>query len=285
MIHVGEGPAWKDILVEIHRRPREEKGMLVPAVAEPQIIWNISGTLQCEERELGGEWLSHRVVPGDLFLTTSPLPYELRWSVLGPEPLIVMHAFVGLPLLGRAAMELLGPEAGIPHLREVFAVRDATLTALLEQFRLELVERAPASSFFVQGLAQSLAIHLIRTYRDEAGRPLPSASRLPAFQFRKISTLMEEALEEGVPIGTLADAVNMSESHFSRLFKSTTGLSPSQYFIRLRITKAQKLLRETTQSIIEIGLEVGYSSPSHFAQVFRKEAGLAPHDYRQQNHS
>lgn len=67
MLHVGEGPAWQDLLVEIHARRREESCMLVPAVAEPQIVWNMSGVVQCEERELGGEWISHRVVPGDLF--------------------------------------------------------------------------------------------------------------------------------------------------------------------------------------------------------------------------
>ncbi|MDB6137561.1 MAG: AraC family transcriptional regulator [Verrucomicrobiaceae bacterium] len=284
MMHVGDGPAWKDLLVEIHCRTREEKSMLIPAVAEPQIVWNLSGTLRCEERELGGEWISHRIVPGDLFLTTSPAPYELRWKVLGPEPLIVMHVFMGIPLLARAAKELLGPDAEVPALREVSAVRDPTLSALLEQLRLELVERAPANKLFVQGMAQSLAVHLIRTYRDK-GMAHPHRIRgLPAFQLRKVSALMHEALEEGIQIKTLADAVEMSEAHFSRLFKSTTGISPSQFFIRLRIAKAQQLLRETERSIIEIGLDVGYSSPSHFAQVFRKEAGLPPHDYRQQHY-
>jgi AraC family transcriptional regulator len=48
----------------------------------------------------------------------------------------------------------------------------------------------------------------------------------------------------------------MSEFHFSRLFKRTTGLTPSQYFIHLRMEKARRLL-ETDRSVIEIGLDVG----------------------------
>jgi AraC family transcriptional regulator len=62
--------------------------------------------------------------------------------------------------------------------------------------------------------------------------------------------------------------------------KRATGLSPSQYFIRLRMIRARLLLLETRRSIIDVGLEVGYSSPSHFSQVFRREVGVTPSEFR-----
>jgi AraC family transcriptional regulator len=43
---------------------------------------------------------------------------------------------------------------------------------------------------------------------------------------------------------------------------------------------AQQLIRETSRSLIEIALEVGYTSPSHFAQVFRREVGMGPTQFR-----
>jgi AraC family transcriptional regulator len=58
------------------------------------------------------------------------------------------------------------------------------------------------------------------------------------------------------------------------------GQSPSQYFIGLKIETARRLLRETGKSVVEIALDLGYSSPSHFAQVFRRETGRAPATYR-----
>ena len=42
------------------------------------------------------------------------------------------------------------------------------------------------------------------------------------------------------------------------------------------MSKAQELLRETTKPVIEIGMDVGYTSPSHVAKVFRKETGSVP---------
>ena len=73
----------------------------------------------------------------------------------------------------------------------------------------------------------------------------------------------------------------MSECHFSRMFKKAAGYSPLQFFIRLRMARARQLLLETDQSIIDVGLEVGYSSHSHFSQVFKREVGVTPTQYRQ----
>jgi AraC family transcriptional regulator len=46
------------------------------------------------------------------------------------------------------------------------------------------------------------------------------------------------------------------------------------------MAEARRLLRETDRGIIEIGLDIGYSSPSHFAKVFRKAVGVTPSEYR-----
>jgi len=60
----------------------------------------------------------------------------------------------------------------------------------------------------------------------------------------------------------------------------STGMSPLQFVTRERIVRAQQLVRETSRSLIEIALEVGYASPSHFAQVFRRVVGVAPTEFR-----
>ena len=270
---------WKNLLVRIYSEPRVEdveERVIYPAVAEPRIVRILSGAAVVEEREPGGPWLTTRVEAGDLFLTASQSRYEVRWRAIGP--LETMHLYLGLPVFNRAMEEAFQKDQGAMHLRDVSGFKDNFLSALLEQLHKELSSRYQGSSLFVEGIAQSLAGHLVRTYADETTYEYKGG--LPGFRLRKVRDLMVTHLEDEFSLIRLAREADMSEFHFSRAFKRTAGLTPSQYFIHLRLEKARRLLRETNRSVIEIGLDVGYTSPSHFARIFRREIGISPSEYR-----
>ena len=274
------GGAWRDVIAQIFSRQRLDDAILVPAVAEPLIVWVLSGTAVVEEREVNGTWSANEVKVGDFFLTNSAAPYELRWRATGQAPFEVMHVYLGLLLLDRATKDVLGQAARRPSFREVSGGKDQQLSMLLEQFRQELTTQREPSALLVQGVAQCLAVHILRYYRAENDEVARRAQALPAFKLRRVTDLMRSRLSEVFNLKRLAREVGMSEFHFSRMFKHATTFSPSQYFIRLRMAEARRLLRETDRSVIDIGLDVGYSSPSHFAQVFRREIGVSPTDYR-----
>jgi len=275
-----DGPSCKDILVQIINREPVEQSVIVPAVAEPLLVWILSGTAVVEERPLEGIWEANEVTGGDFFLTSSPLPYEMRWHTRGSEPFQVMHVYLGLPLLDQCAREVLGPGLGSVRFRDVSGGADSTLSLLLEQLRLELNSRHDISALFVQGIAQSLGVHLVRHYLDPHTSGNARGNALPAYRLRAVIDQMQSQLHKPFSLGQLARTAEMSEYHFSRLFKQATSLSPSQYFIRLRMTHARQLLVESGRSVIDIGLEVGYSSPGHFSQIFRREVGVTPSQYR-----
>ena len=275
----GDGPAWTDLFVQVFSRLKLQRPFLVPAVAEPLIVWVMSGRACVEERDIGGEWLANTVQVGDFFLTQSPTPYEMRWSAEGDEPFQVMHLYLSVPLFERVAAEILGKAVGTMRLRDVSGGRDQQLSSMLELIHAELTAEGQGSRLFIEGLAQALAVYLVRQYaiHDPQARP---SNALPGAKLRRAIAFMEANLQEPFDLADLAKTAGMSAFHFSRLFKSATGLAPSRYFIRQRIARAQQLLQETSDSVIEIGMSVGYSSPSHFAQIFRRETGASPSDYR-----
>lgn len=132
----------------------------------------------------------------------------------------------------------------------------------------------------IQGVAQCVAVHMARHYVDAEAEDMSDRNALPAFKLKRVIGLMEQRLAEPFCLADLAQAIDLSEYHFSRQFKRATGRSPSQYFIQLRMARARQLLMETERSVIDIGLEVGYGSASHFSQIFRREVGVAPSHYR-----
>lgn len=280
VIASGNGRAFREVLVQLIVRRQGQEGVIVPAVPEPLVVWIVSGAAVVEERELGGEWLANRVEAGDFFLTNSATPFELRWKAEAGVPFVVMHTYLGLTLLERACRDVLGIRASSVRLREISGERDEVLSMLLDQLRRELVAGKNQSAMFVQGIAQCLAVHVVRSYADASSSKRSRRGGLPAYKLQKVSTLLESTLAQEFSLARVARVAGLSEFHFSRAFKQSTGYSPSAYFIRMRIDRARRLLRETSRSVIDIGADVGYSSPSHFAQVFRRETGVTPSEYR-----
>jgi AraC family transcriptional regulator len=276
----GSGKPWHNILVQLLMHQSHEERLVVPAVAEPLLVWIVSGTAVIEERELGGEWLSNKVSVGDFFLTNSDTPYEMRWTAEGPDRFEVLHVYLGLPLYDAATSELFGPKSGAGlQLRDISGESDPKLSSILEMMYAELVASHQPSEMYVQGLASTLAVHLVRNYTDRRA-PLAKKGALQAFKLRRVVEAMRGSLNQEFRLETFAMEAGLSPFHFSRAFKSSTGSSPSEYFARLRIDEARRLLRDTDRSILQISLDVGYGSPSHFAQVFKKQVGVNPSEYR-----
>ena len=78
----------------------------------------------------------------------------------------------------------------------------------------------------------------------------------------------------------LAKITCMSYSKFRKIFKEYTGFAPSQYIQEVRITMAKELLTNTSKSIKEIAIELGYENKDYFFTVFKKVTGNTPITYR-----
>ena len=91
---------------------------------------------------------------------------------------------------------------------------------------------------------------------------------------------IEQHLDESITVNSLAALSNMSVAHFNRVFKKEMNMTPIDYLIDIRLTRAKKLLRRYDHSITEISLKCGFNSNAHFSSTFQKKIGITPTEYR-----
>ncbi len=107
----------------------------------------------------------------------------------------------------------------------------------------------------------------------------PAANRLEqAVERAKI--IMEERLTEDLDLQELASELNLSYSWFRKTFKEYTGHAPANYFQRLKLLRAKRMLAETQLPIKEIAFSLGYKSTEHFFAIFKRFTGYTPLSYR-----
>ena len=81
-------------------------------------------------------------------------------------------------------------------------------------------------------------------------------------------------------IPDIAEALGVSESHLSRIFKKETGESILKYSMHMRIERAENLLKYSEASLTEISEYLCFSSQSHFGKVFKVYKNMTPKQYR-----
>jgi transcriptional regulator GlxA family with amidase domain len=87
-------------------------------------------------------------------------------------------------------------------------------------------------------------------------------------------------IDRPLQVATLAALANVSLSHFFALFKQHTGCAPIDYFTRLRMHHACRLLSSGSASVKEVAAALGYGDPFYFSRVFKSVNKVAPSKYR-----
>ncbi|MBV7529232.1 AraC family transcriptional regulator [Chitinophaga sp. sic0106] len=96
-------------------------------------------------------------------------------------------------------------------------------------------------------------------------------------------SFMRKNLHKMLTLQQMANAANLSQSHFSSLFKAHTGFSPIEYFNQLKVQDACQYLLFTTLRIKEIAARLGMEDPYYFSRLFTKVMSVSPNQYRERN--
>ncbi len=213
---------------------------------------------------------------GDISITPAQMPFFARWDSNDRY----LQIRVPSHFIQNVAREALNLNPDRIELVSEFRVRDPQIEAIASLFLNELQQENVGGKLYIDSLSNVLAVHLIRQYATVQPQLSGCNGGLAQHQLRRVLDYINDYLEQEIKLADLAALLNMSQFHFSHLFKQSVGIAPHQYLLQQRVERAKQLLQHTDQSIMEIAFLCGFNSHSHLSKQFRQLTGMTPTTYR-----
>ena len=118
-------------------------------------------------------------------------------------------------------------------------------------------------------------------YRRERSPRARARRRRDVDAIEAARDLIARRFKENLSLSDIAGEVRTSVFHLARIFKARTGFSLHAYRNQLRLRSALDQLREPGVDLIDIALDLGFSSHSHFTETFRRTFGKTPSAVRE----
>lgn len=222
-----------------------------------------------------GNTFTGLIQKGDFSLAPAGSPFFARWE--GHEHCLEVK--LTDQFIRKVAQETLKQDCDRISLVPGFRMRDPQIETIAMMLLTE-GQQNTASSLMMDSLANVLTVHLLRQYATIQPHLPVYDGGIPQRQLAQVLDYMDVHLEQDLKLADLAQLLDMSQFHFSRLFKQSMGLSPFQYLLQQRVERAKQLLKQTDQPIVDIAFECGFSSHSHLSRQFRQVTGMTPKVYR-----
>jgi len=240
----------------------------LPALVDPVFVVHIGG--KPDTRLWQAEnWSQSRSIPG--CATIVPAGQPTGWRIDGELDVVT----VSVPTAALAGADAVDR---FKHMR--FAFADPLGIALTRQILTELyAPQAPERSSYINVLLDALKAHTLRGPALAHSTIFPSAD----FSAHRIHHIMNAVLahpEADHSLEAMAADAGLTPSHFCRVFKRATGISPHQYVMKARLERAREMLGESELSIAAIADSIGFTSQSHFTRAFRQFSGQTPSGWR-----
>jgi AraC family transcriptional regulator len=221
-----------------------------------------------------GIWHEDRVRPGSLFIARADSEIEARWAT-NSWPTMVLQ-------LDNSKLAHLAPEQVSTiekSLVSAMAPNDSRLAALMLAVREEVRGGCSSGRLYGEAISLALLAYLAGSYATPQRVDDRAATFSPA-QKRSIVTYIRANLSGNISIKELAHVVQLSPSHFARMFKTSFGVTPYRFVMQERIDQARTMLKNRELSASQIAMAFGFASQSHFVKVFRQFTGVTPKQYR-----
>src|SRR5246127_3847409 len=243
-----EGLGWSSAFASVQReRPFEGR---FHALSDNLMVLHRGGPVDITY-VMDGKSVARHIPRGGVFF----LPAGHACNVLLREPLESTHIYLRSDLFA-------GPDGSpgvISGLAPMLGDQDAVLEHLASAIGDTITGGLPASSLFVDPIAQAIANRFVAI---NFHKPITEAGKHPNLlsgrQMARIREFVDANINSDIRLDQLAELCGRSTEYFVRLFKATSGVSPYQYVLNLRIERAKALLAEETLSLAEIALACGF---------------------------
>lgn len=158
------------------------------------------------------------------------------------------------------------------------------IVRLFEYLHIQLGKADESSRLAETAVFLISLLHQLRFRAPFPGK-LPEGGRheRELHHVENIMQWVDEHYRAAFQLEELAGALHLSPSYVSRMFRSCTGTSITEYMTAVRIHKASNLLRASEYSVERVGEEVGYGNTSYFCQLFKRHTGYSPYQFRLQS--
>jgi len=131
-------------------------------------------------------------------------------------------------------------------------------------------------------IVHQIILDLFRSHTDKKQNIMETNTYGPDW-IKEILVYINDNLSQQLNLTELSNEALVSTSHFSRVFKRTTGMGLTVYLNTKRVIKAKELLLETNHTISYIAEICGFESMTHFHRIFKKYIDMTPVNYRKDN--
>ena len=211
--------------------------------------------------------------PGEMALAT---PHMEEW--IGSADLEYMTVGISEAAINGASDGLFDRVELPPQRRFV----DGRVAALLTAVNAERLTGFTSGRLFLDSVEQAIATALINGHAVRRPTPRYYRSGLTPARLRRVTELIDAKIDDELTLEDLSDAAQLSRSHFSQMFRKTTGESPHQFVLRHRVEHAKQILRSPHLRVLDVAIACGFKTQQHFARVFRQMCGISPTEYRQE---
>ena len=236
---------------------------------------SLSGNLTVEKFSSCGSRTVRKRDKGNLCITPSGQTIGAFWN----KPIDNMGILLEPDFVVQTAIE--NRFSGNFEFGEIYKSEDI----LIQQIGLTLLEESenesPAGRLYADSLVQTLTLHLLKNYTSANSIQENFTGGLSGYRLRRVQEFINANLEEDLSLAEIAEVADLSQYHFARSFRKTTGQTPQQYLMQQRIERAKELLAKDDLAIVEISLRTGFKNQSHFTTLFRKFTKLTPKLWRE----